>query len=131
MQTVDDKKQDHKVAQSAKDDSATVPLQHQFELPVDCSDDVEVFSMPATPHDRNVMPKARRDVTAPSGTASRVCNFDMFRIFVKNSNSMCDVSLRMWLLFSLFPQFSKNREQTEQEHRERQNMRAHTICENL
>ena len=30
------------------------------------------------------------------------CNFDMFRNFVKNSNSICDVALSMWLLFSLF-----------------------------
>ena len=57
--SVDGKKQDLKVAQSAKDDSATVPLQHQFELPVDCKDDMETFSMPASPHDRDVMPKAR------------------------------------------------------------------------
>ena len=33
------------------------------------------------------------------------CNFDMFRNFVKSSNSMCDVALSMWLLFSLFPHF--------------------------
>ena len=55
--SLDGKKQDLKVAQSAKDDSATVPLQHQFELPVDCKDYVEMF--PASPHDRDVMPKAR------------------------------------------------------------------------
>ena len=56
--SVDGEKQDTKVAQSAKVDSATVPLQHQFELPVDCNDDVEMFSMPAPPHDRDVIPKA-------------------------------------------------------------------------
>ena len=56
--TVDGKKEDLKVALSAKDDSATVPLQHhQFELPVDCKDDVEMF--PASPDDRDVMPRAR------------------------------------------------------------------------
>ena len=56
--SVDGKKQDLKVAQPAKDDSDTVPLQHhQFELPVDCDDDVEMF--PASPHDRDIMPKAR------------------------------------------------------------------------
>ena len=55
--SVDGKKQDRKVAQSAKDDSVTVPLKHQFELPVDCKDDVEMF--PPSPHDRDVMPKAR------------------------------------------------------------------------
>ena len=48
------------VAQSAKDDSATGPLQHhQFETPVDCNHDVAMFSMPASPHDRDVMHKAR------------------------------------------------------------------------
>ena len=52
------KKQDLKVAESAKEDSATVPLQHhQFKLPVDCKDDVEMF--PASPHDRDVMPETR------------------------------------------------------------------------
>ena len=47
------KRQDLKVAQSVKVDSATVRLQHQFELPVDCNDDVEMF--PASPQDRDVM----------------------------------------------------------------------------
>ena len=56
--SLDGKKQDLKVAQSAKDDSATGHMQHhQFEIPVDCNDDVEMFSMPASPHDRDVMPK--------------------------------------------------------------------------
>ena len=56
--SVDGQKQDLKVAQSAKVDSPFVPLQHhQFELPVDCNDDVEMF--PAPPHDRDVMHKAR------------------------------------------------------------------------
>ena len=36
---------------------------------------------------------------------SRFCNFDMFGNFVKNSNSMCDAALSMWLLFSLFRHF--------------------------
>ena len=58
--SVDGKKQEFNVAQSAKVDSATVPLQHhQFELPVDGKDDLETFSRPASPHDRDVMPKAR------------------------------------------------------------------------
>ena len=48
------------VTQSAKEDSATGPLQHhQFETPVDCTHDVEMYSMPASPHDRDVMHKAR------------------------------------------------------------------------
>ena len=48
------------VAQSAKDDSATGPLQHhQFETPVDCTHDVAMYSMPASPHDRDVIHKAR------------------------------------------------------------------------
>ena len=48
------------VAQSAKDDSATGQLQHhQFEIPVDCTHDVAMYSMPASPHDRDVMHKAR------------------------------------------------------------------------
>ena len=56
----DCKKQDLKVAQSANVDSATVPLQHhQFELPMDGKDDLETFSMPVAPHDRDVMHKAR------------------------------------------------------------------------
>ena len=33
---------------------------------------------------------------------NQFCSFDMFRNFVKNSNSMCDVARSMWLLFSLF-----------------------------
>ena len=41
----------------------------------------------------------------------RFCNFDMFRNFVKSSNSMCDVALSMWLLFSLFPRYFDNKEQ--------------------
>ena len=50
----------------------TVPLdpckKHQFEFPVDCID-VEMF--PASPHDRDVMPKTRGvDVTEAWGTAS-------------------------------------------------------------
>ena len=48
------------VVQSAKDDSATGPLQHnQLEIPVDCTHDVAMYSMPASPHDRDVMHKAR------------------------------------------------------------------------
>ena len=48
------------VVQSAKDDRATGPLQHhQFETPVDCTHDVAMYSMPASPHDRDVMHKAR------------------------------------------------------------------------
>ena len=58
--SVDGQKQDLKVAQSAKVDSATVPLQHhQFELPMDGKDDLETFSMPVSPHDRDFMHKAR------------------------------------------------------------------------
>ena len=54
------KQQDFRAAQSAKDDSATGPLQHhQFETPVDCTHDVAMYSMPASPHDRDVMHKAR------------------------------------------------------------------------
>ena len=50
--SLDGKKQDLRVAQSAKDDSATEPLQHhQF--------DVAMYSMPAFQHDRDVMLKAR------------------------------------------------------------------------
>ena len=50
----------------------TVPLdpckKHQFELPVDCND-VQMF--PASPHDRDVMPKTRGvDVTEACGTTS-------------------------------------------------------------
>ena len=58
--SVDGQQQDLKVAQSAKVDSATVTLQHhQFELPMDDKDDLETFSMPVSPHDRDVMHKAR------------------------------------------------------------------------
>ena len=57
---LDCKKQDLKVAQSAKVDSATVPLEHhQFELPMDGKDDLETFSMPVSPHDRDIMHRAR------------------------------------------------------------------------
>ena len=59
--SVDGQNQDIKAAQSAKVDSASVPLQHhQLELPVDSKADMEMFSMPASPHDRDVMPTARR-----------------------------------------------------------------------
>ena len=48
--SLDGKKQDFMVAQSAKDDSATGPLEdHQFETPVDCTLDVAMYSMPASP----------------------------------------------------------------------------------
>ena len=51
--SLDGKTQGLMVAQSAKDDSATGPLQHhQFETPVDCTHDVAMYSMPASPHDR-------------------------------------------------------------------------------
>ena len=59
VESVDGKKQDLKIAQSANNDSPTVPLQHAFELTVECKVDVETFSMPASPHDRDVMPKAQ------------------------------------------------------------------------
>ena len=71
--SIDCKKQDLNIAQSAKDNSATGPLQnYQFELPVNCKDDVEMLSMPASPHDRDVMHKVRGYVTAPSQTAKSV-----------------------------------------------------------
>ena len=41
--SLDSKKQDLKVAQSVVDDCATVRWPHQFELPLDCNDDVEMF----------------------------------------------------------------------------------------
>ena len=57
--SLDSKKQDLKIAQSANVDSATVPLHHhQFELPMHGKDDMETFSMPVSPHDRDVMHKA-------------------------------------------------------------------------
>ena len=50
--SLDGTKQNLKFVQSVEDDSATGPLQkHQFELPVDCNDNVEMF--PASPHDRD------------------------------------------------------------------------------
>ena len=56
--SVNGKKRDLKFSQSTKDDIVILPLQHHlFELPVDCKDDVEMF--PASPHNRDVMPKAR------------------------------------------------------------------------
>ena len=58
--SLDGNKQDLMVPQSAKDDSATGPLQHhQFEIPVDWTHDVAMYSMPASPHHRDVMHKAR------------------------------------------------------------------------
>ena len=58
--SLDSKKPDLKVAQPANVDSATVRLQHhQFELPMDGKDDLETSSMPVSPHDRDVMHKAR------------------------------------------------------------------------
>ena len=53
--SVDGKRQDFKVALSAKDDSATIPWQHQFGLPVGHKD--EMF--PVSPNDRDVVHKAR------------------------------------------------------------------------
>ena len=47
-----------RLPQSVKKDSATGPLQKdQFELIVDCNDDVEMF--PASSHDRDVMHKTQ------------------------------------------------------------------------
>ena len=68
--SLDGKKQDLMVAQSAKDESATGPLQHhQFESPVDCTHDVAMYSMPASPHDRDVMHTTRGvDVTTDIAT---------------------------------------------------------------
>ena len=65
---------------------------HQFELPVDCNDDVEMF--PASPHDRDVMPKAR-GVMKRKPLVQQFCDLDMFGNFVKNSNPLCDVALGM------------------------------------
>ena len=76
--SIDFKKQDLKVAQSAKDDSATGPLQHhQFEIPVDCKDDVEMFSMPASPRDWDAMHKVRgvRNGTLSDSKIGRYWNF--------------------------------------------------------
>ena len=57
--SVDCQKQDLKTAQTAKVESAAVPLKHyQFELPVDCNADMEIFLMPASPHDRDIIPIA-------------------------------------------------------------------------
>ena len=61
-QLVDDASsvEDLKAVQSPKVDSATVPLQHhQFKLPVNCNAVMEIFSIAASPHDRDVMPKSR------------------------------------------------------------------------
>ena len=50
--------------------------------------------------------KSGEYVTAPSETAKLVdigiLDLNMFRKFLKNSNSMFDVALSMWLLFSMF-----------------------------
>ena len=57
--SVDGQKQDLKAVQSPKVDSATVPLQnHQFEHPVNCNAVMEIYSIAASPHDRDVMPKS-------------------------------------------------------------------------
>ena len=52
--------------------------------------------------------KSGEYVMAPSETAKLVdigiLDLNMFRKFLKNSNSMFDVALSMWLLFSLFQQ---------------------------
>ena len=53
----DGKKQDFIVAQPAKENSATVSFPNRkVELPVDCKD-VEMFSMPVAPHDKDIMSK--------------------------------------------------------------------------
>ena len=58
--SIDGRKQNLSVAQTAKDDSATVLSQNrQFELPMDCKNDVGMCSTPATPHDKDVMHKFR------------------------------------------------------------------------
>ena len=44
---------------------------------------------------------------------SRFSNCDVPRKYLKNVNSMCDVTLSMWWLFSLFPPFSmKNKDES-------------------
>ena len=50
--------QDFKVAQSAKDYTATVSLQHRFGFQVACNADVEMFSVTAS-HDKDVIPESR------------------------------------------------------------------------
>ena len=56
--SIDGKRQNISVAQTAKDDSVTVLLKNNvFELPMDCKDDVGMYSTPATPHDKDVMHK--------------------------------------------------------------------------
>ena len=59
--SVDGNKQDLKVAQSVKVDSATGPLQKNISLNSqgNCNADMEMFAMPASSHDRDVMPKTR------------------------------------------------------------------------
>ena len=58
LNTIDGKKQDLNVAQTAKDGSATLALpNHQFKLSEGPKVDVGRFSMPITPNDRDVMPK--------------------------------------------------------------------------
>ena len=57
--SIDGKNQDFNVAQAARVDSDTVPMQNlQFELSMDCKDDVEMYTRTTT----------QRYVTAPSGT---------------------------------------------------------------
>ena len=119
--------QDLKVAQSAYVDSATVPLQHhQFELPMDGKDDLETFSMPVSPHDRDVMHKARQ-VMEREPLVQRFCDLDTFRNFVKNSNPLCDVALGMWLLFSLFSPFSMQNEDRARPSEKTENGEAHAL----
>ena len=52
--SIDGKKQNRSVAQTAKDDNAMVLIlqNHQFKLPMDCKDDVGMCSTSATRHDR-------------------------------------------------------------------------------
>ena len=57
---IDSKKKDLIIAQSAKDDSPNTPvLNNQFELPMECGDDVEMSSLPTMSHNRDVIHKVR------------------------------------------------------------------------
>ena len=58
--SIDGKKRNLSVAQAVKDYSAIELLQnHQFELPMDCEVNEGMYSTPAIPHDRDVMPKVQ------------------------------------------------------------------------
>ena len=92
--SIDDKKQDLNVVQTAKDDCAITPIQnHQFQLPVDCKVEMRRFFIA----NRTLRLGPWSYVTAPFGkpkTQSQL-EFEQVQILVKNSKSIYDMAVSL------------------------------------